>query len=157
MTACWGGIREGFQEEESSKLGPKGWVGVCLTGEKAEGIVWAQASWDMVCLDTVSTLGSQGSDEGKRAGISSHHTLGFHKRISEKKNTWRWKLESLGLGPQGQISREKPGILGRKETLLESYMASDVANPSLILSRSPIQFCRNHWVDRERNFQSLDP
>ena len=40
---------------------------------------------------------SQGTDECKREWISGH-TEGFQKIMSEKKNTWRWKLESLGLG-----------------------------------------------------------
>lgn len=36
MTACRGGIREDFQEEESSNLGPDGCVEICKRGEKAE-------------------------------------------------------------------------------------------------------------------------
>lgn len=62
----------------------------------------------MDCPGAVNTLVSQESNEGRRTGISGYHTGLFQKR----KNTSRWKVESLGLGLglQGQISRQKHSI-----------------------------------------------
>ena len=46
-----------------------------------------QAGWDVACPGTVSILGSRGSDEGRRAGISGHYTQGFQKRMFERQNS----------------------------------------------------------------------
>lgn len=97
----------------------------------------------MVCLGTGRPLGSQGSDEGKRTGVSGQHTHGFQKRMSEKKDTRRWKLESMGPGYRVRLTERNLVFGVERKHCWKAVWLSDVAKSSLILSRSLIQFWGN--------------